>query len=137
VNAADFFHDIVEGNYRELFQNRESRRLLWNATVSMNTVPEYVALDRLGYKDVSRQDLDLESKRVRDSNPILDDLKYCAETFKHVRKIKDHRGTFTTIATSTGVSDADLTTWKIDKYYLLHVLQNAIATLRALPELKK
>jgi hypothetical protein len=83
--------------------------------------------------------LDQASKRVRDTNPILSDLKYCVETFKHVRKIKDHPNlatAFTTIATSTGVADHDMTTWKIDQNGLSQVLEKAFATLGGLPELK-
>ena len=139
MTAAEFFHDIAKGNYQQFASDPGSRRLLWNAIVSMNTVAEYVALDRLGYGQVSRKTLDGASNQLRDSIPILSDLKYCAETFKHVRKIKDHPSLatpFTTIATSTGVSDYDLTTWKIDQYDLVQVLGKAFATLCDLPELK-
>ena len=103
----------------------------------MNTVPEYVALDRLGYDQVPRAKLNEAAKQIRDKYPILNDLKYCAETFKHVRKIRDHpkldRG-FSTIATSTGVSD-EPPTWRIGQYNLVDVLKQAVITLSKLPEL--
>jgi hypothetical protein len=139
MNAAKFFRDVAKGNYEQFLDCRGSRRLLWNAIVSMNTVAEYVALYRLEYRKVSRQELDQNSKQIRDSFPSLGDLKYCAETFKHVRKIKDHpnlASRFTTVATSTGVSDNDLNTWKIEQHDLVQVLHKAFAILSVLPELK-
>jgi hypothetical protein len=139
MNAAEFFKDVAKGNYDEFIRQPSSRRLLWNATVSMNTVAEYVALDRLRYNQVPRKTLDQTAKHFRDGQPILADLKYCAETFKHVRKIKYHpslASTFTTIATSTGVSEHDVTTWKIDQHDLVQVLDRAFRTLSAFPELK-
>ncbi len=139
MTAAEFFHDIVKCNYLQFMSNTRNRRLLWNAVVSMNTEAEYVALDRLGYSQVSRQMLDQASNQVRDSNSILSDLKYFAETFKHVRKIKDHpnlAAPFKTIATSTGISDHDLTTCKIDQHDLPEVLEKAFVTLSGLSELK-
>jgi len=139
MTASEFFRDVAKGNYLQFTSNPGSRRLLWNAIVSMNTVAEYVALDRLGYSQVSRQTLDQASRQIRDTNPILSDLKYCAETFKHVRKIKDHPNLtvpFTTIATSTGVADHDVATWKIDQHDLSQVLEKAFAALSGLSELK-
>jgi hypothetical protein len=139
MDAAEFFNGVVKGNYEEFIRQPSSRRLLWNATVSMNTVAEYVALDRLGYNQISRKELDETAKQIREDQPILADLKYCAETFKHVRKIKDHpslTAPFTTIATSTGVSEHDMTAWKINQHDLVQVLDKAFNALNALPELK-
>jgi hypothetical protein len=139
MNATEFFKDIAKRNYMEFMTCPNDRTLLWNAIVSMNTVAEYVALARLGYAQVSRDTLGREAKKVRDAFPSLSDLKHCAETFKHVRKIKDHPklgSPFTTIATATGVSVDDLTTWKIGTHDLVDVLRRAFTTLASFPELK-
>jgi hypothetical protein len=138
MNAAEFFNGLAKCNYQEFNRNLGSRRHLWNAIVSMNTVAEYVALDHLGYGQVPRVKLDEAAKKIRDKHPVLKDLKYCAETFKHVRKIKDHpklRPGFSTIATSTGVSD-DPTTWQIGQYDPVDVLCRAVAALSNFPELQ-
>ena len=48
MDAYEFFHQIVESPPYHL-------RLAWNAIVSLNTVPEFIVLHRLGYKtDVDR-----------------------------------------------------------------------------------
>ncbi|MGH6725455.1 MAG: hypothetical protein ACREB8_02770 [Pseudolabrys sp.] len=138
MDAAEFFKDVAEFNYQEFNTNPGNLRHLWNAIVSMNTVAEYVALDQLGYSDVPRAKFDVAAKKIRDKHPILNDLKYCAETFKHVRKIKDHPklgSGFSTIAASTGVSD-DPTTWQIGQHKPVEVLRRAVAALSSFPELK-
>jgi hypothetical protein len=102
----------------------------------MNTVAEYIALDQLGYPQVSRDTLDERAQQIRARFHELSNLKYCAEALKHVRKIKDHHGSeFTTIATSTGVSPDDQTTWNIAPYDLVNVLRKAFAVLQEIPEL--
>jgi hypothetical protein len=45
--------------------NRGSGLLKLSAIVSMNTVAEYVALDRLGYEDLERARLDKQTEEVR------------------------------------------------------------------------
>jgi len=132
IDATEFFND-------EFTLNSDSRRLLWKAIISMNTVAEYVALDRLGYGQVSRDALSKAAEQIREKSPVLNDLKCCAETFKHVRKIKDHRrlgSGFSTIATSAGVSE-EPATWKIGQYDLVDVLSRAVAALSSLSELNK
>ncbi len=138
MDATEFFNEVAKSNYQEFIRNPGSRYHLWNAVVSMNTVAEYVALDQLGYGQVPRIKLDEAAKQIRDKHSILNDLKYCAETFKHVRKIKDHPklgSGFSTLATSTGVSD-DPTTWQIGQYDPVDVLCRAVAALSNFPELK-
>jgi hypothetical protein len=138
MNAAEFFNEVAKSNYQEFTSNRDSRRHLWNAIVSMNTVAEYVALDQLGYGQISRRRLDEVANLIRGKYPILGELKHCAETFKHVRKIKDHAklgSGFTTISTSTGVSE-EPATWKIGPYDLVDVLSRAAVILSSFPELK-
>jgi hypothetical protein len=138
MDAAEFFKDIAKRNYQEFTLHPDSRRHLWNAIVSMNTMAEYVALARLSYVQVPRAKLDDEAKQIRAKHVALEELKYCAETFKHVRKIKDHPkygSGFSTIATSTGVAD-EPTTWQIGQYNIVHVLERAVAVLTNFPELK-
>ena len=137
MDAKEFFREIAKANYAEFLANPNSRRRLWNAIVSMNTVAEYVALHRLEYAEVPRETLDQEAQIVRATAPVFDELKYCAETFKHVRKIRDHRALatpFTTISTSTGVAD-DSVTWKINSYDLVQVVMRAASEFEKLPEL--
>jgi hypothetical protein len=65
MNAREFFQDIVQRSYYEYCQNPKDIRLLWNAIVSMNTVPDYIALDRLGYVlEVNRKEFDAEVREV-------------------------------------------------------------------------
>ena len=102
----------------------------------MNTVAEYLALDQIGYTQVPRAVLDEQTKKIRDKHKSLSDLKFPADTLKHVRKIKDQRSAqFTTVATSTSVSYDDRTSWKIDGFDLVQVLQQAYITLNETPEL--
>lgn len=62
-------------------------RLLVNAIISMNTVAEFVALDRLKYCEVSLEVLAKQANDIREQFACLKDLKFCAETLKHVRKL--------------------------------------------------
>jgi hypothetical protein len=137
MDAAEFFRDIVKPNHDEFTNNTGDLRLLWNAIVSMNTVVEYVALDRLGYGQVSCVTRGNEARKIRVNSPILLELKYCAETFKHVRKIriKKRGGGLSTIATPTGVSSEDQTTWRIASHDPVQLLVQAFAALSAFPEL--
>ena len=102
----------------------------------MNSVAEYLALDQLGYPQISRAELERTAHQIRDQHHLLH-LKFCAETFKHIRKIKDRGGgtSFTLTATSTGIT-SDRATWKINDFDVVDVLQKAFAKLKQLPELK-
>ena len=129
MNAAEFFQIVVKGNYEQFTKCPGDLRLLWNSVVATNTVAEYVAVERHGYAEVSREALAQTAKQIRDEYPSLSDLKFCADTFKHVRKIEDHKKkepNFTTIATSSGVSADDRTTWTLKHYDLVDVLQRAV-----------
>jgi hypothetical protein len=136
MDAREFFNTVVTLNYAEFSRRPNDIRLLWNALISMNTVAEYLALDRLGYPAVARNALDHEAQKIRSQFNSLSDLKFCAEAFKHVRKIKDYRGGFTLQASSTGVLPDDQTTWNINGHDLVTVVHNAFATLQGIPELK-
>ena len=124
------------GREAEFCRRPDDIRLLWNVLISMNTVAEYLALDRLGYPAVTRFVLDQEAAKIRSQFSSLSDLKFCAEAFKHVRKIKDYRGGFSLQALSTGVLPDDQTTWTINGYDLVTVVHYAFATLQGIPELK-
>jgi len=136
MDAREFFHNVVMPNYTEFVRSPTDIRLLWNALVSMNTVAEYLALERLGYPQIGPRVIYLEAQRIRRLSGLAE-LKYCAETFKHVRKIRDRGSSeFTTIATSTGVSPDDQATWNVDGKDLVKVVHTAFATLKEIPELK-
>jgi hypothetical protein len=149
MDATEFFHTVAKRNYEVFNAHPDDLRRLWNAVVSMNTVAEYVALDRMGYSPTSRKILDQKTNEIRDGSPGLSDLKFCADTFKHVRKIvKDHsQSESTTVSTSTAIFADDVASWKIDlephalrsreahSYDVVHVLHQAFATLEASPEL--
>jgi hypothetical protein len=88
MDAAEFFRTVVKPNYEQFVQNPTDLRLLWNAIVSMNTVAEFLALHRLGYSPVYREEHNAEAKKLRDLSADLTKLKHDAETLKHVRKNK-------------------------------------------------
>ena len=136
MDAAEFFRDVVKPNYQESVNNPHSFRSLWNTLVSMNTVAEFVALERIEYAAVSRNKLMESANVLRDQS--LADLKFCVEALKHVRKIEDNKKLdekFTILATSTGISPHDQTTWEIGPYKLTELRQRAFATLTTFPEL--
>jgi len=138
MDAFDFFHDVATVNYKVLKKSPDLR-LLWNAVVSMNNVAEYLALHRLGYPaSVSQSELRDAAEQIRNGHPSLDDLNFCAITFKHVRRIPRSRPSGLT-ATSTSLSAGDKTTWIIEKDGVLRafedVLDRAFEDLSAFPEL--
>jgi hypothetical protein len=71
MNAAEFFRTIVKANYDEFLRNPQDLRLLWNAVVSMNTVAEYVALERLGYEELSRVGLGTKANQIGTNSQLL------------------------------------------------------------------
>jgi len=134
MDTSEFFDTVVKRNYDEFTKNPDDFRSLWNAIISMNTVPEYMALDRHGYAQVSRDELAHTANQIRKQDQSLIDLKFCAEALKHVRKIppKDKQGSFTVTVSSTIVSPIDRATWTIDSYDLVNVAQRAFRALSAL-----
>jgi hypothetical protein len=50
MDAYEFFHQIVEPNCENALRPPYHLRLAWNAIASLNTVPEFIVLHRLGYK---------------------------------------------------------------------------------------
>lgn len=115
MDAADFFKDVVKRNYEKFLENPNELSLLWNTVVSMNTVAEYVALDRLEYAQMGSEKLDNKAKEIRENNPVLLDLKLCAETLKHVRKLKGKiSADVTSTLSSTGLLQNQPDTWVIN-----------------------
>jgi hypothetical protein len=96
----------------------------------MNTVPEYLALDRLRYSPVRRDVLDGAAQKIRHHSCYPLDVKFCSEACKHVRKITDHSGGFTLQASSTGVDPYDPTTWSVNGKNLVEVVHKEIPELK-------
>jgi hypothetical protein len=143
MNAIKVFESVVKRNYEQFVDDPDDLRLLWNAVVSMNTVAEYVALDRLGYAQVARKHLDRKAKEVRDKSPILLHLKVCAETLKHVRKLRRNVSTaaLTTIPSASSLLANQPSTWVIQyqskRYVLSDILSQAFAAVSVFPEFKR
>jgi len=136
MDTSEFFNTVVKRNYQEFIGfagNPDDFRLLWNAIISMNTVPEYMALDQLGYAQVSRDDLARTANQIRDKDQSLIDLKFCAEALKHVRKIprKQQQDSVTSTVSSTVASPIDRATWTIGPHDLVDVAQRAFKALSA------
>jgi hypothetical protein len=137
MDTREYFNYVVVPNYNEFARRPTDFHLLWNALVSMNTVAEHLGLPQRGYGQVSRHELYQEARGIRGQFSAVEELKFCADTLKHVRKIQDHGGgKFTTVATSTGVDPTDATTWTIGGHDLAKIAHDAFATLSGLPELK-
>jgi len=137
MDASQFFNTVVKRNYEEFTKNPNDFRSLWNAIVSMNTVPEYMALEQLQYAQVPREKLDATAEQIRAKDQSIIDLKTCAAALKHVRKTtrSNKQGSFTITVTSTIASPIDRETWTIGSYDLVDVAQRAFSALSALPEL--
>jgi hypothetical protein len=134
MDAREYFQLIVQPNYYEFYADQNNIRKLWNAVVSMNTVPEFLALHQLGYPlDLSREMLDGLAQEFREGLGFTD-LQYCANTLKHVRKI--NRGQSKATASSTSVEPIDQATWVLDGHDLVQVAYAAFAKLSNVTELK-
>jgi hypothetical protein len=127
MDAREYFQKVVVPNFADFQQSPNDIRLLINALVSMNTVPEFLALHRLGYAlDISREKLDEEAEAIR-VDLRLTALQFCANMFKHVRRVPRRSSEFT--ASSTDVSPDDLGTWTVLGDDLVEVVHIAFATL--------
>jgi hypothetical protein len=136
MNAAAFFQDVAKRNCEDFIRKPDDFRLFWNAMVSMNTVAEYLALHDFGYKDVSRKTLSEGANTIRELHNLTD-LKFDAETFKHVRKIEDYRDkTFEMIATSTAILPNDSTTWSPSFDDPVKAIQDMVIKFDAIPALE-
>ena len=129
MDAREYFQRIVVPDYAHFQQSPNDIRLLFNALVSMNTVPEFLALHRLGYAlDISREKLDEEAETIR-VDLRLTALQFCANMFKHVRRIP-RRSSSEFTASSTAVSPDDQGTWTVLGDDLVEVVHKAFATLK-------
>ena len=123
MDAREYFQKVVVPNFADFQQSSNDIRLLINALVSMNTVPEFLALHRLGYAlDISREELDEEVETIR-VDLCLTALQFCTNMFKHVRLIQF-------IASFTAVSPNDQGTWTVLGDDLVEVVHKAFATLK-------
>ena len=128
MDAREYFQRIVVPDYAHFQQSPSDIRLLFNALVSMNPVPEFLALHRLDYAlDISREKLDEEAEAIR-VDLRLTALQFCANMFKHVRRVPRRSSEF--IASSTAVSPDDLGTWTVLGDDLVEVVHKAFATLK-------
>ena len=127
MDAREYFQLIVRPNYYEFYGAQNSIRLLWNTIVSMNTVPEYLVPP-----EVYREELDAKAQKIREELGLTE-LQYCANRFKHVRKLP--RGHSNATASSTNIEPIDLATWVLDWHDLVQVAHDAFATLSEIPEL--
>ena len=88
MDASEFFHQIVEPNCENALRPPYHLRLAWNAIVSLNAVPEFIVLHRLGYEtDVDRDLLFAKQKTYEKKYPTLTQLNNEAIKLKHVRRL--------------------------------------------------
>jgi hypothetical protein len=128
MDAQEYFQRVVVPDYADFQQSPNDIRLLFNALVSMNTVPEFLALHRLGYAfDISREALDEEAEAIREELRLTT-LQFCANMFKHVRRIPRRSSEIT--ASSTAVSPDDQGTWTVLGDDLVEVVHTVFATLK-------
>lgn len=135
MDAKQTFNLVAE-NYNEAKADPTNFRKLLNAVVTMNSVAEQLALHQDNYPPLLREQVDQRSADVRSQYPDLKDLKFCADTLKHVRH---HDGRWVN-ASSTGILPEDPATWVITegskRYNLVDTLDWTYATLNSIPELK-
>ena len=77
MDAREHFQYVAVPNYNEFVQSPSDFRLLGNAILSMNTVAEYLGLDRSGYPpDVSRNERRREAQKIRDILVVLQTYRF-------------------------------------------------------------
>jgi hypothetical protein len=134
MDAKEFFDLVVVPNYLDAHQHPDNLRFVCNAITCMNTVAEFVALERLGYPDqLKRESLQNKANEIREGNPPLDDLKFWVETLKHVRKLTNAKDSDHSItASSTAITVSEPSSW----LHLVDVLDKAFATIKTFPEFR-
>src|SRR5215831_17900666 len=87
MDAREYFQRIVMPDYAHFQHSPKDVRLLSNALVARNAVAKFLGLHRLGYAlDISREELDEEVETIH-VDLRLTALHFCANMFKHVRRI--------------------------------------------------
>jgi hypothetical protein len=133
MDAPQYFQRVVVPNYEHFERSPNDIRLLFNALLSMNTVPEFLAVHRRGYAlDICRDDLDEEAEAIR-LDLGLEDLQLCTNMFKHVRRMRRGSGEIT--ASSTAIAPDDQATWNVLGCDLVEVVRKAFGTIKGVPEL--
>jgi len=132
MDASEFFHQIVEPNCENALRPPYHLRLAWNAIVSLNAVPEFIVLHRLGYEtDVDRDLLFAKQKTYEKKYPTLTQLNNEAIKLKHVRRLpRKENEPLSSINSSTShvISEPTLAE-------LLESIRDAFQTIKAFPEL--
>jgi hypothetical protein len=132
MDACEFFHQIVTPNCDEAMQRPTDLRLAWNAILSLNTMPEFLALHHLGYREnIDRKELDPEAAKIRKQHLSLAKLNTEAIKLKHVRRLSGRKqnDSFSSIDSSTGYSTLEPTPADMRK-----VIHDAFETIKAFPE---
>jgi hypothetical protein len=132
MDACEFFHQIVTPNCNDAMQRPFDLRLAWNAILSLNTMPEFLALHRLGYREnVDRKELDPEAAEIRKQHLSLANLNNEAIKLKHVRRLSGRKQNepFSSIDSSTGYSTSESTPPDMRK-----VIHDAFETIKTFPE---
>jgi hypothetical protein len=129
MDAREYFQGTVVPDYNAFVASPTNFRLLRHAILSMNTMPEYLGLDRRNYPpDVSRNQRRRDAQAIReDKDNNLTDLQTCADVLKHVRSNTD-QGTLS----STGIDAKNQATWYINGKYLPNVAHDGFAKLSGL-----
>jgi hypothetical protein len=92
MDACEFFQQIVTPNCDEAMEPPFDLRLAWNAILSLNTMPEFLALHRLNYREnVDRKELDPEADKIRKKYLSLAKLNSEAIKLKHVRRLSGQK----------------------------------------------
>jgi hypothetical protein len=131
MDALELFQNVIVPSYTQAKQQGDFYSLQ-NVIISMNTMPEHVALERLGYPaGLSRNERRVHAQAVR-VELGLEPVQTCADVLKHVRSNTD-QGTLS----STGIDPNNRTTWKIGRHDLVQVADDGFATLKSLPELNQ
>ena len=103
MNAEEFVRVVVRPNLEEFKADPTSYRKMWNAFVSMNTVPEWMAFDQAGYNPLTQDQIQAAYKATRQQHPEFGPVKEGTEMLKHVRLLKNGKVT----ASSTGIQVSD------------------------------
>jgi hypothetical protein len=128
MDAKEFFTVVVVENYKEANADPTNFRKLWNAAISMNTVPEFLALHRDGYPTLKSWEVDEKAKDVRSEYSDLKEIKSYADRLKHVRKHVGQQAT----ASSTSILPQNPSTWAD----LKDLVDRTYSTLGSISELK-